>query len=309
MRSLRDPALRLYSAATAPIRRRTVRRLAQRGRAPITVLFYHRVADTHANPWSMPSAVFERQVDWLQANVELISLAEARRRLAGGTNPRPAAVITFDDGYGDNCETAIPLLLRRRLPFTYFVSTEIVEQQTAFPHDLQAGVRLRPNTVAELRALARCGVEGVELGAHTRTHADLGRLADPAAVRGEVAGSIDAIEGWTGIRPRSFAFPFGQPGNLSALAASLAREAGADCVCSAYGAYNLPTAGAERDGVVHVRRVHADPEWGRFVNWMTVDPRKLHAADPVDDRALLAADPRAAAPAPSSATAAGAADG
>lgn len=287
MSLLRDPLLRLYSAATAPIRRAHARTLAAAGAAPIVVLFYHRVADTHPNGWTMPTAMFRRQVKWLEHNTDVVSLDEARRRMVAGENRRTAAVITFDDGYGDNCETALPLLLRRRLPFTYFVSTRIVEEQTAFPHDLEAGVRLRPNTLAELRALAACGVDGVELGAHTRTHPDVGRLSDSAAIQDEVVGSIEDIERWTGRRPRSFAFPFGQTDNLSTEAARAARGAGVETVCSAYGAYNSPTEINELNGLVHLRRVHADPDWGRFVNWMTLDPRKLSAADPIDDAAFM----------------------
>ena len=41
-------------------------------------------------------------------------------------------------------------------------------------------------------------------------------------------------------------------------------------MCSAYGGYNFPG-----DDPFHLRRFHADPEFIRFNNWMTVDPRKL----------------------------------
>src|SRR5690606_30975615 len=121
------------------------------------------------------------------------------------------------------CDAAIPLLLKRRIPFTYFVSTQIVRDQTAFPHDLEAGLRLRPNTITELRAMADAGVE---IGAHTRTHADLGKSIDPDWLRDEITGSIEDIEQWTGRRPQSFAFPFGQTTNITPEAMRVAREAG-----------------------------------------------------------------------------------
>jgi hypothetical protein len=50
----------------------------------------------------------------------------------------------------------------------------------------------------------------------------------------------------------------------------LAKEAGYRGICSAYGGYNFPG-----DDPFHLQRFHADPEWIRWINWMTVDPRKI----------------------------------
>ncbi|TWT94079.1 Gellan lyase precursor [Botrimarina colliarenosi] len=284
MSPLRRSLLGLYQGATASLRMRAVRRLAKLGRAPVCVLFYHRVADTNPNDWTLSHQAFRRQIDWLSRRFDVVSLQEAQRRLGAGASRRPAVAITFDDGYGENCDYAIPLLLRRGLPFTYFVSTQIIRDQTAFPHDLAAGVRLRPNSLTELRAMAAAGVE---IGAHTRTHPDLGRSTDADWLREEIVGSIEDITTWTGKRPRSFAFPFGQVENLTPEAMQIARDAGVRVVCSAYGAYNQPERVSKERGPFHLRRIHADPEWVRFTNWMTIDPRKLLAADPIDDDAYL----------------------
>ena len=40
--------------------------------------------------------------------------------------PRNPAVITFDDGYRDNHDEALPVLQRHRAPATFFVSTRYV---------------------------------------------------------------------------------------------------------------------------------------------------------------------------------------
>lgn len=280
MDRFRQSLLGLYQTATSRSRERAVQQLCAEDRAPISVLFYHRVADTHPNGWTLSTDAFTRQIDWLQKRFDVVSLAEAQRRLADGPSRRPAVAITFDDGYGENCETAIPLLLDRKLPFTYFVSTQIVQDQSAFPHDLAAGQRLRPNTIAELRWMADAGVE---IGAHTRTHPDLGRSSDEAWLAEEILGSTDDLEAWTGRRPRYFAFPFGQTSNFTPEAMRLCRRAGFAGVCSAYGAYNRPEQTSHDHGAFHLRRIHADPEWTRFVNWMTFDARKLTQADPIDD--------------------------
>lgn len=284
MDPLRSTLLTAYRIGTAGRRRRELRRRSERGIAPVAVLFYHRIADTHPNGWTLSTRRFRRQLDWLADRFEFVSLAEGQRRLAEGANPRPAVAITFDDGYGDNCDAAIPLLLERRIPFTYFVTTDVVRDQTAFPHDLEAGVRLRPNSIEELRAMADAGVD---LGAHTRTHVDLGRVTDPRAIEDEIVGSRSDLEDWIGRRVRYFAFPFGLPKNLTPRAAGVIASAGFDGFCSAYGAYNLPERVAPGQGATHLRRIHADPEWSRFVNWMTFDPRKLAADDPIDDAPFL----------------------
>lgn len=284
MNPLRQTLLGLYRSVTSGSRRRALRELAEQGRAPVAILFYHRIADSHPNGWTLPVQDFQRQIEWIGERFDLVSLGEAQRRLESQNSRRPAVAITFDDGYGENCEAAVPLLLRHNVPFTYFVSTQIIKDQSAFPHDLEAGVRLRPNTITELRSMSDAGVE---IGAHTRTHPDLGRSTDPDWLREEIVGSMEDLEAWIGRRPTSFAFPFGQIENMTPKAMAVARGAGIETICSAYGAYNLPGQVSEQHGPLHLRRIHADPEWARFLNWMTFDTRKLYAVDPIDDDVYL----------------------
>jgi hypothetical protein len=69
---------------------------------------------------------------------------------------------------------------------------------------------------------------------------------------------------------RFFAFPYGQQTHLNPAVFALAREAGLAGVCSAYGGYNFPG-----EDPFHVQRLHADPYFPRFKNWLTMDPRLL----------------------------------
>lgn len=288
MNTLRRSLLGLYQATTRGARRRALERRCRVGNAPVCVLFYHRIADTHPSDWTLSVADFRRQLDWLGQRFDFVSLGEAQSRLTGGANHRPAVSITFDDGYGENCDAAIPLLVERRIPTTYFVATRFVQNQTPFPHDVKAGAPLRPNTISELRAMADAGVE---IGAHTRTHADLGDPRNADRIEDELLGSIDDLEAWLGRRPRYFAFPYGLPENLSPAAMALARRAGIEGVCSAYGAYNLPEHVSDSLGPFHLRRIHGDPDWQRFANWMTFDPRRMAADGQIDDDAYLPVEP------------------
>jgi peptidoglycan/xylan/chitin deacetylase (PgdA/CDA1 family) len=256
-----------YYHATLPWRRRAAARAAREGRAPVTIIFYHRVADQDPSPWTISCGDFAKQIDWLQQNFDLISLAEAQQRIRSRQNSRPAIAITFDDGYFDNFHYALPLLVGRRIPVTYFVTTRHILKCEPFPHDVARGRPQRPNTIAQLRELT---LQGVEIGAHTRTHADLGRLNSADELNDEVVIAGEELQSALNCTIRYFAFPYGQHANLNADAFHIAYEAGYEGVCSAYGGYNFPG-----DDAFHLQRFHADPNLLRLKNWLTVDPRWL----------------------------------
>ncbi len=255
-----------YHWLTLPYRRWALSRLRRQGRAPVVVLFYHRVADVDPVPWSIGNRQFARQIEWLQQRFDMVSLEEAQRRLRDGST-RPAAHITFDDGYAENCDFAIPLLLDRQIPCTYFVSLEHVSHQIPFAHDVKLGKRFPINTIMELRRMADAGIE---IGAHTRTHPDLGSLNSREALYDEIARSGAELQQLLGRDVRYFAFPFGLKPNIPREGYRIAREFGYRAVMSAYGGYNFPG-----DDPFHIQRVHGDPEMPRFKNAIHLDPRKM----------------------------------
>jgi peptidoglycan/xylan/chitin deacetylase (PgdA/CDA1 family) len=128
---------------------------------------------------------------------------------------------------------------------------------------------LSPNSPSEIRALADAGID---IGAHTRTHADLGLLCDPKQLRDELLVPQHELEQITGKPVRYFAFPYGQHANLSQAAFDLAKTA-YDGACSAYGGYNFPG-----DDPFHLQRIAVDDELVRLQNWVTLDGRKLLAS-------------------------------
>jgi peptidoglycan/xylan/chitin deacetylase (PgdA/CDA1 family) len=123
------------------------------------------------------------------------------------------------------------------------------------------------NTPQQIIAMAEAGIE---IGAHTRHHADLGQIADEATLRDEIAGSKQDLEALLGRSVRYFAFPYGTARQLTAPAIQVCREAGFEAICSAVGGYNFPG-----DDPFHLQRIHGDCELPRFYNWATMDPRKL----------------------------------
>ena len=62
------------------------------------------------------------------ADIDLISLDEAHRRLTAGDFSRRFAAITLDDGYRDNKEFAYPILKANDVPFTIYIPTSFMDR-------------------------------------------------------------------------------------------------------------------------------------------------------------------------------------
>lgn len=257
----------LYQWLTKHQRNQTRQELIKSGRFPIAILFYHRVADCLPTPWTISRRDFVRHLDWLQENFDIVSLSEAQARIRSTSNSRPTVSLSFDDGYAENCDFAIPELIRRRLPATYFVVSQSVAEGRSFPHDAIEDLNIAPNNIDQIRAMHR---EGIEIAAHTRTHRDLGQISCGTELAEETLGSIREIESW-GIGPvRYFSFPFGMPANTSQAAVDILLRSGIQGFCTAYGAWNWPGSCGN-----HLRRIHADPGIQTLKNWLTLDLRKF----------------------------------
>jgi peptidoglycan/xylan/chitin deacetylase (PgdA/CDA1 family) len=257
-------ALGAYYQSTRPYRTLRNRRLSAAGDAPVIVLNYHRVADDAANAWTTSNVEFRRHIDWLAKRFEFISLPEAQERIRCQRGNTPAVAITFDDGYADNCDLALPYLIDRKIPFTYFVTTDAVLLGKPLAHGLARGNELRPNSLAQIVTLAEAGVE---IGAHTRTHANLATVNDEATLLDEVVRAGEELQAALSTPVRYFAFPRGRYRNLNARAFDLAHSAGFEGVCSAYGGYNFPG-----DDAFHIQRIVADGPLIRVKNAVTLDP-------------------------------------
>ena len=98
------------------------------------IVCYHRVVDNFDRyaTGTIPSMLIstrmlERQIDWLARRFDIMSLDEIGAHLAsGGTFERPAAAVTFDDGYSDVYNYAYPLLRRKGVPAAFFVVTGLL---------------------------------------------------------------------------------------------------------------------------------------------------------------------------------------
>ncbi len=240
--------------------RRLVHSVANRFDPPSVVLLYHRVADLPSDPHSL--AVHPER---FREQMETLVRAAAVTRFEDlGLGPAPAVAVTFDDGYADNLDVALPLLESFAVPASFFVTTGFVESGREFWWDeIQRLVPERGparDLHRTLRALdagprealldaiaARSGRDRVArrdyrpltagevgrlarsplatVGAHGVTHTAFSIL-DARGRRDEMLRSRAALERWTGGPVTIFAFPYGERGDVPAEAIAEASEAG-----------------------------------------------------------------------------------
>ena len=95
----------------------------------LSILIFHRVHARRDNIFPLePDAVqFERLISFLARTFHVISLGEAITHLTQGSLPPRSLVITFDDGYADNAEVALPILQRYSLTASFFISTGVLD--------------------------------------------------------------------------------------------------------------------------------------------------------------------------------------
>ena len=165
------------------------------GRAAI--LTYHSLDET-GSVISIRPEVFRRQMESLAANsIKVVPLQQIRQH--------PEAVaITFDDGFANFADQAVPVLRQLNFPATVFVISGYCGQKNNWPTQPPGVPQLPLMGWRALRDLP----EQILLGAHTITHSDLRTLSDSEIAR-EVLESRIEIEQQTGRPVETFAYPYG----------------------------------------------------------------------------------------------------
>ncbi len=94
-------------------------------RGKLSILVYHRVLNEPdlMRPAEFNAARFSRQMGLLARYFNVLPLTEAVDKLRQGSLPERAVSVTFDDGYADNAEIALPILQAWGLPATFFIAT------------------------------------------------------------------------------------------------------------------------------------------------------------------------------------------
>lgn len=145
----------------------------RRGR--LSILIYHRVLDAPdpLRPGDPDAPTFRWQMELLARHFNVLPLREAALRLRDGTLPARPACVTFDDGYADNCTTALPILREVGVPATFFIATAYLDGGRMFNDTLIEVARGLPTGRCDLSSV---GLGEVELASPADRQAFAGRL-------------------------------------------------------------------------------------------------------------------------------------
>ena len=125
----------------------------ERGR--LTVLGFHQVlADPDPLRPDEPSASrFESQLRWISSWFNVLPLAEAVSRLKARELPERALCVTFDDGYANNHDVALPILRKLGVPATFFIASGYLDGGRMFNDTILEAVRQAPGPALDLEDL------------------------------------------------------------------------------------------------------------------------------------------------------------
>lgn len=157
-----------------PALRIVTRLLGSRG--ALSVLIYHRVLPRRDrfNPDDVDAGIFDWHMATLAACYNVLPLSEAVDALKADRLPPHAAAVTFDDGYADNFEVALPILKRHKVHATFFIASGFLDGGTMWNDKIIECMRRCETNPLDLRPL---GFEIVQLDSEQdRWHAAQGLI-------------------------------------------------------------------------------------------------------------------------------------
>src|SRR5262245_50476159 len=163
------------------------------------ILCYHSIGQAEWGVNDVTPSMFRRHIELaLNAGYRFVPASEIART---GGGPKDLA-ITFDDGMKTVVTNAAPILKDYGLPWTFFPVSEWTDGAMPWAKDLV----MTWKDVEELMAA------GAEMGSHSATHPDFGKIELPQMVD-ELAGSRELFKKRLGVAPETFAIPLGQSMN------------------------------------------------------------------------------------------------
>lgn len=213
-----------YVAKAAVTRARSVLSSFRPGDAVapgLRILFYHRVS-SERDPLAVSPRNFRDQMACLaDSEFTVLDLTAALELLQAGTLPPHSLALTFDDGYRDVLDHAVPVLDRHGFTATDFIVTGAVDGTTRF-----SWYRHQPPLLSWRDITALDGTSPLRFEAHSVSHPNLVHC-DDRELANEVGTCRSALEQRLGRAVSIFCYPGGVFGERERLAVERAGYAAA----------------------------------------------------------------------------------
>ena len=170
-----------------------------------TVLMYHSIRDGEEPFFTVKPTMFERQLAYIcSEGCNIVTMDDVRSYFERGISlPRKSVCITFDDGYLDNYEVALPILEKFNVKATIYVAT-------GFTGKLTGMVNLPTCGEGHIKELSNHSL--ITVGAHTHNHPNLSQISIDDVIK-ELTLSKDFLENLIGKDVLHFAYPKGYYNN------------------------------------------------------------------------------------------------
>lgn len=123
------------------------------GNARLSIFIFHRVLPERDPlfPVEVTRSEFDSICGWLRAWCRVLPLEQAAKALRDGTLPAGAVSITFDDGYADNHDHALPVLQKHGLTATFFIASGFLDGGRMWNDSVIESIRSTPVDSLDLR--------------------------------------------------------------------------------------------------------------------------------------------------------------
>ncbi|MFH9684160.1 polysaccharide deacetylase family protein [Streptomyces globisporus] len=187
------------------------------------ILTYHSVTDPSDDPYGITVSPerLDEQLSWLRSR-RLTGVGVSELLRTGASERRGLVGLTFDDGYADFLDEALPILRKHGFRATVYVLP-------GRPGGVNEWDPLGPRKpLLTHEGVRRVAAAGMEVGSHGLYHRDLTGLSDEE-LRRETRDSRQLIGDLTGSLPEGFCYPYGI---LDRRVTQAARSAGYGHACA-----------------------------------------------------------------------------
>jgi peptidoglycan/xylan/chitin deacetylase (PgdA/CDA1 family) len=224
----------------------------------VPILMYHKVAPIHPRALVkghyVSPGMFARHIRMLRAlrfeSVALNGLFETEQNL-----PKRPFVITFDDGYQNFFDNALPTLKKASFVSTVF----LVANQLGGVNAWDASLGDVSEPLMDVESIRTAAAAGTAFGSHTLDHVDL-KLANAAEAMRQISGSKSLLENALEMSIESFCYPYGR---MNQDTPGYVRSAGYRLACS-----TLKGTNTEQTDRYALRRINVRSDTWTPVLWL-----------------------------------------